>query len=66
MLGSNLTNHFLNNVDRVVVQLVLGTKALGPYAIAARLVTFPAQNLARMLTSVMLPAFSKLQDDMEQ
>ena len=66
VLGSNLTNNFLNNIDRMVVQIVLGSKALGSYAIAARLVTFPARNLGRALTSVMLPAFSRLQGDLEQ
>ncbi|MCP5021801.1 MAG: lipopolysaccharide biosynthesis protein [bacterium] len=66
VLGSNLTSHFLSNVDRLVVQVVMGTSALGSYAIAARLVTFPAQNLGRMLTAVMLPAFSRLQEDLEE
>lgn len=64
VLGSNLSNNFLNNIDRMVVQIVLGSKALGSYAIAARLVTFPARNLGRALTSVMLPAFSRLQGDL--
>ncbi len=64
MLGSNLSNHFLANVDRIVVQTVLGTNAIASYAIAARLVTFPAQNLGRVLTAVLLPAFSSLQDDL--
>jgi O-antigen/teichoic acid export membrane protein len=65
ILGSNLSNHFLANVDRIVVQTVLGTNALASYVIAARLVTFPAQNLGRVLSSVMLPAFSSMQDDLE-
>jgi PST family polysaccharide transporter len=65
ILASNLSNHFLSNEDRIVVQTVLGTNALASYVIAARLVTFPAQNLGRVLSSVMLPAFSSLQDDMD-
>ncbi|MCB9906259.1 MAG: lipopolysaccharide biosynthesis protein [Planctomycetes bacterium] len=65
ILGSNLVNHFLNNIDRMVVQVFLGTSVLGSYAIAARLVTFPAQNLGRMLTAVLLPSFSRLQDNLE-
>ncbi|MCA9002574.1 MAG: lipopolysaccharide biosynthesis protein, partial [Planctomycetes bacterium] len=65
ILGSNLSNHFLANVDRIVVQTVLGTNALASYVIAARLVTFPAQNLGRVLSGVMLPAFSSMQDDLD-
>ncbi|MBL4770048.1 MAG: lipopolysaccharide biosynthesis protein [Planctomycetes bacterium] len=65
ILGSNLSGHFLSNVDRIVVQVVLGTNALASYVIAARLVTFPAQNLGRVLSSVLLPAFSSLQDDLD-
>lgn len=66
MLGSNMSNFAFQNVDRFVVGRFLGSGPLGQYALALRLINFPVRAISRMLLSVMLPTFSRLQDDMEE
>ena len=66
MLGSNMSNFVFQNIDRLVVGRFLGAGALGQYALALRLINFPVRAISRMLLSVMLPTFSRLQEDMDQ
>ncbi len=66
MLGSNMSNYLFQNVDRLVVGRFLGAGALGYYALGLRLINFPVRAISRMLLSVMLPTFSRLQDDMPE
>ena len=52
-----------NNGDNFVVAHSLGTDELGYYARAYNLITIPAAVFSNVVGSVLLPAFSKFQDD---
>ncbi|MFT7677151.1 MAG: O-antigen/teichoic acid export membrane protein [Planctomycetota bacterium] len=65
LLGSNMANFTLQNMDRVVIGRFLGTEALGLYALGLRLINFPVRAISRMLMGVLLPAFARLQEDLD-
>lgn len=65
LLGSNMANFTLQNMDRVVIGRFLGIEALGLYSLGLRLINFPVRAISRMLMGVLLPAFARLQDDMD-
>lgn len=50
-------------LDNLVIGKVLGMEALGLYAVAYMLANLPATQLAKVISGVMLPAYSKLQSD---
>lgn len=50
-------------LDNLVIGKVLGMEALGLYAVAYMLANLPATQLAKVISGVMLPAYSKLQAD---
>jgi PST family polysaccharide transporter len=52
--------------DNLVVGRVIGTEALGLYSRAYQLMAMPAMVLGRVLSSVLFPTLSKIQDEPEQ
>lgn len=50
-------------IDNIVIGRVVGMETLGFYAIAYMLANLPATHLAKIVSGVMLPAYSKLQSD---
>ena len=63
MLGFNVINFALMNVDYFIVGRVLGATALGFYSIAFNVSNLPTTNLTHVVGRVMFPTYSKLQDD---
>ena len=51
-------------IDNLVIAKLLGMEALGFYTIAFMLGNLPATHLAKVVSGVMLPAYSKLQLDL--
>jgi len=49
--------------DNLVIGKVLGMESLGFYTVAFMLANLPATHLAKVISGVMLPAYSKLQDN---
>jgi O-antigen/teichoic acid export membrane protein len=50
-------------IDNVVIGKLVSMEALGFYAVAYMLANLPATQLAKVVSGVMLPAYSKLQSD---
>jgi O-antigen/teichoic acid export membrane protein len=65
VLGSRIVNYFNVNSPNFIIGKVLGVASLGYYNIAYQLVEFPVQRISKNVLRVMFPAFSKLQDDLQ-
>lgn len=64
--GAELANYGSSNVDNLLVGRLLGTGALGFYALAYNLVTYPVRMFATLVAQVTLPALSLIRDDAER
>lgn len=63
VLGSNLVNWVINNIDRVIVGQGFGSREVGLYASAANLVYSPSAAALGVVQPVFLAAASRLADD---
>ncbi|MBI4572086.1 MAG: MOP flippase family protein [candidate division NC10 bacterium] len=61
--GFTILNYLRTNVDYLLVGRWLGAEALGVYTKAYELVTLPQSKLVPVVTRVLFPAFSRMQDD---
>ncbi len=61
--ATNILNIVNNTADNVVIGRVLGTTALGFYAVAFRLADFPNSVIAHIVGRVMFPVYSLLQNE---
>lgn len=61
-LGS-VANYWVRNVDNVLVGWVLGQGPLGVYSRAYAVMLFPLSRVTRVLSRVMFPSLSLIQDD---
>ena len=66
LTGFDLVNYFSRNLDNILIGRVWGTQALGYYSRAYSLLLFPIQNIRGPITSVAMPAMSRLQNDPER
>lgn len=64
--GARLVNYVARRMDQLVVAGSLGTEFLGFYERATRLWAVPIENINNPLTSVLLPALSRLVDNREK
>lgn len=64
--ASSIISFLVSEGDDVVVGAVLGSAALGFYQVAYRIARAPATEITHVISSVMFPAYSKLQDDVAQ
>jgi O-antigen/teichoic acid export membrane protein len=62
----NLFNYFARNSDNAIIGRYLGSAALGFYQLAYNIMMFPVQGIAQMMSQVLFPAFSEIQDDNER
>jgi len=60
----NVTNYWVRNVDNVLVGYFLGQGPLGVYTRAYAVMLFPLSRVSRVLSRVMFPALSLIQDDL--
>lgn len=58
-----IVNFGYRNSDNLIVGRVLGNVALGDYQMAYNLMLTPVANVSSVLAQVLLPAFSRIQDD---
>lgn len=63
VMGANFVNYARANIDNLIVGKCLGSSALGIYSMAFNLATTPVQKTTSIITKVMFPAFSKIQND---
>lgn len=66
VLTSNLLAYFRRNADNLLIGRFIGTTALGYYTMAYNLMMFPLLRFCHVLSSVLFPALSRLQDDVEK
>jgi PST family polysaccharide transporter len=63
LAGFNFINYCARNADNVVIGRVLGSEALGAYALAYKLMLFPLQNMTMIAARALLPVLSRQQED---
>lgn len=63
LFGYNLLNYFSRSTDSILIGRFLGAETVGLYSYAYRLLMFPMQQLNSPMLNVMLPTFSRLQDE---
>lgn len=59
-------NYFSRNMDKLIIGKYLNMEALGYYDKSYRLMQLPLQNVTSVITPVMLPVFSALQNDLKE
>jgi PST family polysaccharide transporter len=64
VLGLGLVNFAVRNVDNAIVGRSLGAGALGIYGQAYNLAMLPSGTVAGLVSRVMFPALSSIQDDL--
>jgi O-antigen/teichoic acid export membrane protein len=64
--GFGLVNYFTRNADNLVVGRFLGSEQLGYYQMAYTLMLYPLQNISAVIAQVLIPAFSRIQNDNER
>lgn len=62
--GSAMVGFVATEIDSAVVGKVLGTESLGYYVMAFTIVHMATANVAKVASGIMMPAYSKLQDDL--
>jgi PST family polysaccharide transporter len=66
MMGSDIINYLSNNGDKVLIARFLGATPLALYGLAGRVLVVPIETLGKTGDRVILPMFSRLQDDKER
>ncbi|MEJ5364731.1 MAG: lipopolysaccharide biosynthesis protein [Desulfosoma sp.] len=63
LLGSQIVLYFINQGDNLFVGKILGTVALGFYAMAYKISFLAVTEVTFVISKVMFPAYSQLQDN---
>lgn len=63
LTGYQIINYWARNADNLCVGRAFGSQALGLYSRAYYLMLLPVQQITFVVTSVMFPALSSIQDD---
>ena len=63
LLGFNVFNYFARNADYLLIGKFLGATPLGIYTLAYRMMLYPLQSITTVISRVMFPVYSKLQND---
>jgi O-antigen/teichoic acid export membrane protein len=66
VFGTRVLFYFNRNTDNLLVGRVLGTGALGAYALAYNVMLAPLNRLGWPIAEVLFPAFSRMQDEPER
>jgi len=64
--GERFINLFAGQCDKILIGYFLGVSALGYYNLAWQLIVFPVQKLNPIVTQVMFPIYSKLQNQKDK
>jgi O-antigen/teichoic acid export membrane protein len=63
MLGSKIFHYFSQNLAAIIIGKFIGAETLGAFNIAYNLAIVPAQKIQSILTTVLTPTFSQLQNN---
>lgn len=66
MTAFNIINYFARNTDQLVIGKALGPQLLGIYSLAYKVMLYPLQNISVVITKVLFPVFSKIQNEYER
>ncbi len=66
LTGFQIINYFARNLDQMLIGKFLGSEVLGYYSLAYKLMMLPLQNISWVLSKVMFPVLSKVNDDLER
>ncbi|GAA4303683.1 hypothetical protein GCM10023183_16490 [Nibribacter koreensis] len=66
LLGFGILNYWVRNLDNLLVGKFIGTSALGVYSRAYTLMLLPITQITAVITKVMFPALSAIQDDVSK
>lgn len=58
-----VVNYLRHNVDKILIGRMLGTSALGYYALAYRLMLYPLRYVSHTIVGVAFPTFSQIKND---
>jgi len=64
--GSSIVIFLTTELDNAVIGKVLGMKSLGFYVLAYTLANLPATEITHVVSGVMFPAYSQVQNDLER
>jgi len=64
VLGNDVAFYLMTNTDVTIIGKLLGSAALGSYSLALNLVKLPTTRLSGVVSKVMFPAFSAVQNDL--
>ncbi len=62
-MGERTVNFLSANIDYIIIGRILGPAALGFYTLAYQIAIFPLIKINPVITRVMFPIFSKIQND---
>jgi PST family polysaccharide transporter len=65
LAGFGAVIYWAQNVDKLVIGRWIGSTSLGIYSLADKLMRLPLANVTDVTSSVMFPALSSIQDDVE-
>lgn len=63
LIAYNIINYFIRNFDYVLIGKFLGDKLLGHYYLAYRIMLYPVQNISVVISRVMFPVYSRIQNN---
>ena len=63
LTGSQIVEYLLSNTDKFIIARYLGPMSLGYYSMAYNLYKVPQQTITGIITSVLFPVFSRMQND---
>jgi O-antigen/teichoic acid export membrane protein len=66
LTGYNIFYYLASNVDNLLIGRYLGSRDLGYYDLAYRLMSFPLQAISSVFGRVMTPFYAQVQDNLEE
>ena len=66
LLGFNVFNYWSRNADNLLIGRYIGATGLGIYSTAYSFMLLPLSQITRMISRVMFPALSRVQNDKER
>lgn len=64
--GESTINYWSRNADNLLIGRMIGSEALGLYSKAYSIMLLPLNNISRVISKVMFPSFSLIQEDKKQ
>ena len=63
LFGNKSLNYWVRNLDNLLIGKFIGTDSLGIYSRAYKFLMFPLVNISQVISRVLFPSLSQIQDD---